>query len=193
LTWRALEPRDALELMRGYDRPWWVGGGWALDLFLDRRTREHADLDVVLPRRDQAALRTHFGGWDVQIAHRGELAPWTGERIELPRHTLWARRDAHGPWELELVLMQVAGELWRFRRDPTVTMPLDRVGLVRDGIPFLTPEIPLLYKSKEPRPHDEADFASVLPRLEDDGRRWLADAIRGQDRSHPWLEALEAE
>jgi hypothetical protein len=68
-AWRALEPSDAVELMRGYDRPWWVGGGWALDLFVDRRTRVNDVVDVVVRRRDQAAFRTHFNGWDLQVAH----------------------------------------------------------------------------------------------------------------------------
>jgi hypothetical protein len=192
LTWRALEPHDALELMRGYDRPWWVGGGWALDLFLGERKRDHEDLDVVVLRRDQDAVRAHLAGWDLQVAHSGELSPWTGERIDPPRHTLWARSDATGPWELELVLVETERGLWRFRRDPSVTMPLERVGIERDGIPFLAPEIALLYKAKESRERDEADFASVLPHLEPERRRWLAEAIRSQDRSHPWLGALEA-
>jgi len=157
LTWRALEPRDALELMRGYDGPWWVGDGWALDLFLGRTTREHADLDVVVLRDDQERVCDHFAGWDLQVAHGGELRPWRGERLELPLHNLWARRT-EGPWELELLLMESNGHEWRFRRDERVTLPLAQVGMERDGIPHLAPEIPLLYKAKEPRPSDEADF-----------------------------------
>jgi hypothetical protein len=188
--WRPLEPRDALEHMRGYERPWWVAGGWALDLFVGGVTREHEDLDVAVLRRDQEAIRAHFADWDLRIAHGGELTPWTGERIDPPRHALWARRDAGGPWELELFLLEADGQLWQFRRDPAVTVPLEEVGLVRDEVPFLIPELPLLYKAKEPRSRDEADFASVLPHLDGARRRWLADAVRSQDSSHPWLEEL---
>lgn len=189
-AWRALGPNDALELMRGYERPWWVGGGWALDLFAGRATREHADLDVVILREDQECVWDHFAGWDLQVVDGAELRPWWGERLELPVHNLWARRT-EGPWELELLLMESDGREWRFRRDERVTLPLTQVGMERDGIPHLAPEIPLLYKAKDPRGNDDADFASVLPQLDDGRRRWLARAIRSQDPSHAWLGALD--
>jgi aminoglycoside-2''-adenylyltransferase len=48
--------------------PWWIAGGWAIDLFLGRQTREHEDLDVLMLRRDQQAVRTLLGTWDVQAA-----------------------------------------------------------------------------------------------------------------------------
>ena len=35
----------------------WSNGGWALDLFLERVTRVHHDVDVVVDRADQLALR----------------------------------------------------------------------------------------------------------------------------------------
>ena len=189
--WKRLEPRDGAELMRGYERPWWVGGGWALDLFLGSSTRDHADLDLVVFRDDQLALREHLAGWDFHVAHEGELTPWTGERLELPVHTLWARSEPEGPWELEFLLMESSDGMWHFRRDSRVTLELSRVGLVRDGIPFLAPEVPLLYKSKAPREHDDADFAAVVHELDPRRRVWLAEAIRSQDPSHRWLGALE--
>ncbi|HEV2736058.1 MAG TPA: hypothetical protein VGV85_14520, partial [Longimicrobiaceae bacterium] len=45
--------------MRGFGAPWCVAGGWALDLFLGRATRPHADVDLALFRDDQARLREH--------------------------------------------------------------------------------------------------------------------------------------
>jgi hypothetical protein len=43
--------------------------------------------------------------------------------------------------------------------------------------PFLAPEIVLLYKSKAPRPTDEADFRVALPALTTEQRDWLRLAI----------------
>ncbi len=190
MEWKPLVPVDAVRLMRGYERPWWVGGGWALDLFLGRTTRPHGDLDVVVLRNDQGRLRQHFADWDVHVAHQGSLTPWCGERLELPLHGLWARADPDGPWELEFLLMESDGERWLFRRDPRIALPLERAGLRRREIPYLAPEIPLLYKSKDPRDHDEADFAAVLPELPPDRRGWLRAAIESQEPSHPWLAEL---
>jgi hypothetical protein len=190
MEWRRVEPREAAALMGGYGRPWWIGGGWALDLFLGRETREHGDIDVVVFRADQQRARRHFDGWDLQVADGGALTPWHGEQLELPVHTIWARPSQDALWELELFLMESDGERWQFRRDLRVTLPLDHVGLERDGIPYLAPELALLYKAKEPRLHDEADFEAVAPHLPADRREWLATALRSQDARHPWLGRL---
>lgn len=46
-----------------YSLPWYVAGGWAVDLFLGRRTRPHEDIEVAVLRRDQGSLRHAFEGW----------------------------------------------------------------------------------------------------------------------------------
>jgi hypothetical protein len=190
MEWRRVSPHEAARLMLGYPRPWWIGGGWAIDLFLGRETREHGDVDVVVFRSDQAEAWRHFAGWDLSVAHEGRLTPWDGGRLELPVHTVWARPARDALWELELFLMESDGSRWQFRRDPRVVLDLERVGLERDGVPCLAPEIALLYKAKMPRAHDEADFAAVAPLLPAERRAWLRDALALQDRAHPWLEAL---
>jgi hypothetical protein len=35
--------------MRRFAQPWFVAGGWALDLFAERRSREHSDVDIAIP------------------------------------------------------------------------------------------------------------------------------------------------
>jgi len=43
--------------------PWWIAGGWAIDVYLGRQTREHADIDVSVLRahhRKLAALLDEF-------------------------------------------------------------------------------------------------------------------------------------
>lgn len=41
------------ESLRGLQVPWAICGGWAIDLWLDRPVREHADVDVAVFREDQ--------------------------------------------------------------------------------------------------------------------------------------------
>jgi len=36
--------------------PYWIAGGWAVDLAVGRVTRDHADVDVMLLERDKRAL-----------------------------------------------------------------------------------------------------------------------------------------
>src|SRR5690242_2363616 len=47
--------------MRGFDRPWFVCGGWAIDLFLGWVTREHGDREVGIYRADQMMASERFG------------------------------------------------------------------------------------------------------------------------------------
>lgn len=41
------ELEQAAELMKGFDRPWFIGGGWALDLAVGRQTRPHEDVEIL--------------------------------------------------------------------------------------------------------------------------------------------------
>jgi hypothetical protein len=54
------------------------------------------------------------------------------------------------------------------------------------GLPYLAPEIQLLYKSRNPRPRDESDFRLIAPRLDGDARAWLNDALARTDPGHAW-------
>jgi hypothetical protein len=77
-------------------QPWWVAGGWALDLFLGRRTRPHADLEISVLAADQRVLFEHLRGWDLRLAAPGaSLPPWDGSWIRPPFHgasVVWERR-----------------------------------------------------------------------------------------------------
>ena len=67
---------------------------------------------------------------------------------------------------LEILLNEYDRGRWLFRRDPGITRPAKLIaGRSADGVPFLRPEIVLLYKSKDPWPDDQADFEQTAPLL----------------------------
>ena len=55
-------PRQVLSLLDGFGKPWWVAGGWAVDLFIGRLTRPHKDIEIALFRRDRLGLQEHLAG-----------------------------------------------------------------------------------------------------------------------------------
>jgi hypothetical protein len=56
-----------------------------------------------------------------------------------------------------------------------------------DGIPYVSPEIALLYKANAPEiERNAADFAVTVPLLVE----WLRHAIEKLYAGHPWLERL---
>src|SRR5436309_9760576 len=65
---------EVARLMRGFPRPWYIAGGWAIDIFLGRETREHDDIDVSVLRNDQAKLRTHLAAWAFEQVVDGRAA-----------------------------------------------------------------------------------------------------------------------
>lgn len=95
-------PRDAVDLLG--DLPgWWVAGGWAIDLWLGRQTREHVDLDLATLRKDQRIFWRRLEGWDLHLVTApGIVEPWpTPGTVPPPLHAVWCRQDvcdpAHAP------------------------------------------------------------------------------------------------
>jgi len=58
--WEPFDLAGAAQFMDGFERPWWVVGGWAVDAFTGVR-REHDDVDVSILAFDVPALREHMG------------------------------------------------------------------------------------------------------------------------------------
>ena len=81
--------------------------------------------------------------------------------------------------------------MWICRRNSGSRRPWREVlRISADGIPYLSPEIVLLFKAKYRRAKDEADLQSVLPMLDDDRRTWLAAALDRVHPNHPWRNHL---
>jgi hypothetical protein len=196
--WRPWQPREVAALFVSLPAPWWIAGGWAIDLFLGRQTREHADIDVQVLRRDQRAVRAVLAGWDAQAAlppPRDEAWPFRAwhadEVLDAAIHDIWCRPTATSPWALQLMIADTQDDRWLFRRMPTIGRGLAELGgVTAEGIPYLAPEIQLLHKAKGLRPRDVADFSEALPALGPERRRWLATALAAAHPRHPWLPLL---
>ena len=110
--------------------------------------------------------------------------------LEEPIHDVWARERVGGPWRLQLVLNPSEAGVWIYRRDPYVKRPLAELVWRSEGIPYLVPEVQLLFKSKTLRPKDERDLRDCLPLLTTRQRRWLRRTVMRADAAHPWLTLL---
>lgn len=175
--------------MSCYPRTWWVAGGWAIDLHLGRQHRSHKDVDIAVLRRDQQELRSFFCGWSLQKVVNGAFQPWwPNEVLELPVHEVHAEREAE---HVEFLLNESTDDRWVFRRNPSISMPLERASRCSaQGIPYLCPEIVLLYKAKAPRDHDLDDFRRARTALDTDARQWLAAALDACHPGHEWIGKL---
>lgn len=190
-----LSVADTAALFADVDAPWWIGGGWAVDLFLGRKTREHGDVDVCMLRRDQRVVHQVLDGWSVELADPpGQFRPWrSDEHLELSQDNIWARRTTDDPYSVWILLNESEGDDWIYHRDPRIRRPI--AGVVErgpEGYPYLAPEVALLLKSPKPRDKDVADFEAALPELEEARRTWLASCLAIVTPGHEWIERLES-
>lgn len=75
--WSPIALPALAELLAGVRQPWWIAGGWAIDLFVGRTTRAHDDVDVQICRDDQLAFQAALATWDLHAADPpGTLRPW---------------------------------------------------------------------------------------------------------------------
>jgi hypothetical protein len=167
-----------------------VLAGWALDLFQDRQTREHEDLEIGVPADEFGAIREALAGLELFVIGDGRAWPLSEAALSGHRQT-WAREPETRRWRVDIIRERWDGDVWVFARDPRIRVPGgELVSRTSDAIPYIRPEVALLFKANASRPKDEADFAAVLPLLDDERRRWLAGALELVQPGHRWLAAL---
>jgi len=190
-----LEVAEALAKLRA---PFYFCGGWAIDLHLGRVTREHHDIDAQVMRRDQLGLHKALKQFSLKktISHPDGMPPtiieWhPGERLELPVHQINAYRANESEPAFEVLLAESSDREWIFRRNPEIRMPLARIGFhPLWGLPYVAPEIVLLFKAKHLEARDRIDFGNALPALSADARRWLRNALEKTHPGHEWINVL---
>ena len=210
---------NVAEIMSTYRSPWALAGGWAVDAWPGRLTRDHGDVDLAV--FDQPALFEHLAGW--QLIGHDETKDnegtdlWDGRALVPPAHLHGRPPERSGPlperfddsgmrvvfaedgfW-LDIQLGERSGRQWVLSGEPRVAMPLSRcVQQSEWGVPTTVPEVILFYKATayvgtkyHLRPHDEADFVALLPHLSEGQREWLREAVsRVYDGEHPWVGQL---
>lgn len=188
--WEPLNLAETVEIFGSARFRWWITGGRALALHLGRSWRDHGDTDVGVRRDEAAELRSVLEGWDIHVAADGRLSPWNGREPLAQRHqnNLWCRRSPDGPWLLDLTIGEGDDDAWVYRRDPTVRRGwVEAVLRTADGVPYLAPELQLLFKSRNPREKDDLDAWEVIPVLNAERRATLARLLPGD---HPWQRLL---
>lgn len=170
--------------------PWFICGGWAIDLFLGRKTREHGDLEIGTFRQYQQGLRDYFSDWNLSFIQHGKTYAWCRSTIlELPIHELEAKKNAK---KLEILLNEADDTYWYYRRMPEIRHALHSLVLESEnGLYYLAPEVVLLYKTKNTRLKDSQDFEASLEYLNDERKTWLKQSLKKVDPQHVWLEKLQ--
>ena len=194
--WGGLEPQDLLQVLPNVECVWWVAGGWAVDMWLPGPSPAHADMDIGCYREGVPLLRRALPEWEFFAAADGaltQLADDDGLVLPAAAHTLWCRMRGTRQWGLEVMVEECEGGEWLFRRDAGIRRTKETIlWHAEEGVAVLRPEIQLLYKAKNLRARDQADFDATAPLLQSEDAAWLAEALESVHPGHPWLRALDA-
>lgn len=198
------------ETMSTFGGAWCLCGGWAVDAWLGRPTREHADVDIAVFEDELGDLFNHLRDW-LLVAHdsRYEKASehdwdaWDGGPLDLPAHIHGCPPGPAQPsrirlpriltvemgfW-LDIQVNERADGDWVFKRQPRISLGMEpSIRQSGWGLPTMAPEAIVFYKASDLRERDRLDFEALLPILSGDQRSWLRDAIAGA--GHPWLGRL---
>ncbi|MEU8661818.1 nucleotidyltransferase domain-containing protein [Actinoplanes philippinensis] len=186
--WR---PQEVARRLAGTTTPWCVAAGWALDLFRGEQTREHGDIEIAIPAAGFADIRGRFPGHVFDAVGSGRIwANATPDELGAT-HQTWLRDPATGDYRLDVFREPHQGDTWICRRDETIRLPYrDIIHHTEDAVPYLAPELVLLFKAKHVRPKDQADFDGTVPRLTRDQRATLAGLLTRVHPGHRWLAHL---
>ncbi|WP_323747549.1 nucleotidyltransferase domain-containing protein [Catenulispora rubra] len=188
---RAWTPPEIAQRLAGVATPWYVAGGWALDLFLGRQTRRHADLEIAIPAADFAEISGLFPGYVFDGVGQNQLWEDATAEVIAATHQTWLRDQASGDYLVDVMREPHEEGAWICRHVPTIRLPYaEIIRRTADGIPYLTPELVLLFKAKHARPKDQRDFEGAVPELSSAQRGRLAELIGGVYPEHRWLAAL---
>jgi hypothetical protein len=182
--------QSVASLMSGFNKSWGIAGGWAIDLFIGKETREHKDIEIAIFRKDQLYFKNFHVEWEYKKVVKGEIRAWKNEFLELPVHEIHAlNKDNEN--EVEILLNETKGDYWVFRRDTRISCPLNLVwSYSKTGVPYLNPEIVLLYKAKNTGEKDHQDFLAAKDFLDNEKRKWLQKALEIHEPKHKWIQFL---
>ncbi len=191
-SWQAWHPEKLMERLTGIDLTWYVVGGWALDLWLGRQTREHEDLEFAILPEDFSACRQHLKELSFFSVHAGEIEP-IAQHGAPPAHVsqFWGADVANARWRVDMMLERGTPSDWVYKRDAAISVP--RATMVRRnqaGIPYLAPSAVLLFKAKYCRAKDERDFQTALRSLSAQDRSNLQAWLNYAHPGHAWLALL---
>ncbi|MBQ8800155.1 MAG: hypothetical protein IJZ55_11385 [Lachnospiraceae bacterium] len=197
---------EANTLLQGQDFSYAICGGFALDLFLGYESRVHGDIDVLAfwEDREKIIIFMQSKGFCVfEMLGGGKVHRITDIRTQekLRKNIFCCTKDCElvrlydteeqdvfyfdfqhiGLSKLnyiEFLFNEKTEDEFVYVRDNRVKRELEKALLKKDGIPYLSPELCLLFKSTDiEREGYQQDFELTVERLNGEQRAWFEKTI----------------
>ncbi len=141
-TFESLDPPGMRDLLDGFDRPWWVVGGWAIEAFtrVRARARGHRRLDPGVRRAGPASARRRRLAALEHLGRRAAPAARPVAGRPAPREPDLGTPRPAVPVGVRHAADARPGRLWTNKRLPDHVAPVEEVTWVADdGIRYLNP------------------------------------------------------
>lgn len=209
---------EAHELLKNGGFEYAFCGGFGIELFLNRAIRKHGDIDVSAywQDRDKIILFMQSLGWDVYEMCGGGIV----HQITNVKNQIMAKRnifcfkdgcsliklspqgetdmyyldfDHSGQTKLdfiEFLFNNCSADSFLYARNENIALSILKAILAQNGIPYLAPELILLYKSTDTeREGYQLDFDSANAEMNAEQKDWLQAALKELNPTgHKWLE-----
>lgn len=209
---------NLLQFLDPFEAEWFVSGGWAIDIHLNRITRQRCDLDISVAFSDRQKCIEFFlkKGWRIEGKLAGgfktlrklvdyqddiqyfwsfpEGAKFVGEYVDNNgnRRIAYNRDYQHELDYIEVFFDLIEDNHFVFREAPQVNRHEKEAILEKEGVRYLAPEVILLLKSSRLSEKNNMDFDAVIGSLGSEAIVWLMEALTlVHGVTHPWLEQLE--
>lgn len=192
-------------------------GGFAIELFLNKIVRKHGDIDISAfwDNRDDIILYMQSLGWQVYEMCGGGIAHYitdVKQQIKEKRNIFCFRDDCElvsftptNETDMYSIVVDHKGQVklnfveflfndrtltdFSYARNKEILLPLSSAVLYQTGIPYLAPELVLLYKSTDIlREGYQLDYDLALPKMSKGQKEWLKNALlKSNPLGHPWI------
>ena len=211
---------EADELLKNGGFEYAFCGGQALDLFLGYESRVHGDIDVCAYWNDRDSIIQYMQSLGFEVyemlgggrAHRiTDVSDQIGKKKNIfcfrngcplvktyppdEDGCCWMEFFHIGQTKLdfiEFLFNDKTQKAFQYARNREITLGLEKAVLFSEGIPYLSPELCLLYKSTNiEREGYQQDFELAWKAMSPSQRDWLRNALLCEyPNGHPWLNIM---
>lgn len=214
---RSILLEKAKELLKNADFRWAFCGGYAIDLFLDRETRKHGDIDICVLENDRNKIADFMlsCGWNVyQFLGQGKVRRLHAGGSSEPGRNLMCVKDGcslvkfypcgendvfwheffHTGMEkldyLEFLFGNMRNDEYIFNQKLNITREMQKAVLYNGDLPYIAPEVALMYKaSNADNPEYQRDYEAAVPWLGKEQMLWLHEGLKKlYPQGHCWLQ-----
>lgn len=204
------------QLLNGAPFAWAVCGGYALELFLNRDIRTHGDVDLCVFEEDRRRILPFMlqKGWKVyEFCGWGKVRPLEKDSESTQGRNLMCvhgtpeivrfypsdepDRLYHEFFHTGLQSLEYLDVLFNTKCEASFVLDakkgiqraMQKAILQREGIPYLAPEIVLLYKASRADNADyRLDFEQTYAHLRAEQKAWFSEnLLRMYSKGHAWM------